>query len=93
MIKNDFVVLVRTRIKTDGTDIINAVKYPWNPDDHSAEYKAVIKQYFNLQNTDMGDDTLAYHSVFVYDPTGICVKGEAFDYRVDPEPEPEPAGE
>jgi hypothetical protein len=86
---NDFVILIRTRIKTDGSDIINAVKYPWNSDQTSAEYKAVTKQYFNLQNTDADDSTLVYHSVFILDKNGIAVRGEAFDYRVEPEPEPE----
>ena len=93
MIKNDFVVMQRTRITTDGTKTVNSAAYPWNPDEKSAEQKAVIKQYFNLQNVDAGDNTLVYHSVFCIDPSGVCVKGEAFDYRVDPEPEPEPAGE
>lgn len=85
---NDFVTLLRIRIKAaDGQYTANAVKYAWNPDKNSTEHKAVIRQYFNLQNTDMGDDTLEYHAVFILDSHGVCINGEDFDYRVQPEPE------
>lgn len=86
---NDFVTLIRQRIKSaDGQFIVNAVQYPWDGDWKSDKGQALLKQYFNLQHTDTDDRTLSYHAVFVLDNTGATIKGEAFDYR-EPEPEPE----
>ena len=87
---NDFVTLLRIRIKeANGQYIANPAQYAWDPDPNSAEQKAVRKQYFFLQDTDEGDETLSYHGVFILDKNGVCLRGEAFDYRVAPEPNEE----
>ena len=88
---NDFVTMLRIRIKkADDQYIANASRYAWDPDPNSAEQKALRTQYFSLQNTDESDSTLAYHGVFILDKNGVCLRGEAFDYR---EPAPEPNAE
>ena len=90
---NDFVTLVRQRIKAaDDSFIVNAVQYPYNPDVLSDEWRALRKQYYFLQETDENDNTLSYHAVFILDKNGVLLKGEAWDYRV-PEPTPEPEEE
>ena len=84
---NDFVTLLRVRIKTDGEYIANPGKYPWDGDWKSEKGQALLKHYFHLQHTDANDATLVYHGVAILDSNFSCIKGEAFDYR---EPEPEP---
>lgn len=87
---NDFVTLLRVRIKeADGQYIANAAKYDWDDDPQGAKQRAVRKQYFFLQETDENDNTLSYHGVFILDKNGISLRGEAFDYRTEPEPEAE----
>ena len=67
-----FYTVLRIRIK-DGQYLANAVQYT-NKD-------AATRQFFSLIATDMGDNTLTYHSCQVIDSNGLILEGRVFDRR------------
>ena len=73
----NFVTMLRIRIK-NGQYIANAAQYPYDGNINSRE---LIRQYYNLLNTDAQDATVTYHAVYIIDSKGTMLRGETFDYR------------
>lgn len=69
----DFYTLLRIRVKKTGDYIANAVKYD--------NYDTVIRQFYSLISTDLGDSTLAYHSCQIIDSRCLVVESKFFSHE------------